>query len=452
MFKKDFAKIMQIYLWSNYIMEFNATKTNSANASVVATITAEVIAANSDKMAKQLSKTMNIAGFRKGKVPVNVVKQMHGERIVEDAQAEALRTLFAEAIKELKVNPEDVIGEPAVSKYDKKEDGSIDVEVKFSIKPEINLGDYKALIPTVEDKDVTDAEVDARISEMASKSAPLEKLARKRALKDGDYAVIDFEGFVDGVAFDGGKAENFVLNIGSGNFIPGFEEQLIGMKYDETKEITVTFPSQYQAANLAGKDAMFKVTLHEIQQKGEAEINDELAKKLIPNEKEATVDMLKAKVKEQMKSELMSKYYNEDLKPAYLETLVKSISFDLPTSVVEQEINVALNNEIRAMSEEALNELKADAKKIEEMRAKVSPDAENSVKATFIIDALARAEKVEVSDQEVTQTLYYEAMMMGQNPQEVVKFYSEKGYLPAIKMSMIEDKVITKLLDSKLKS
>ncbi len=275
MFKKDFAKIIQIYLWSNYIMEFNATKTNSANASVVATITAEVIAANSDKMAKQLSKTMNIAGFRKGKVPVNVVKQMHGERIVEDAQAEALRTLFAEAIKELKVNPEDVIGEPAVSKYDKKEDGSIDVEVKFSIKPEINLGDYKALIPAVEDKDVADAEVDARISEMASKSAPLEKLARKRALKDGDYAVIDFEGFVDGVAFDGGKAENFVLNIGSGNFIPGFEEQLIGMKYDETKEITVTFPAQYQAANLAGKDAMFKVTLHEIQQKGEAEINDE---------------------------------------------------------------------------------------------------------------------------------------------------------------------------------
>lgn len=431
-------------------MEFNATKVNSANANVVATITKEVIAKNLDKIAKQLSKTMNISGFRKGKVPVAVVKQMHGERLDQDAQAEALRTLFADAIKELAINPEDVIGEPAVSKYEKKEDGTIDVEVKFSIRPSIDLGDYKALIPDVKEAQVADKEVEERISQMAKRSAPLEKLARKRALKDGDFAIIDFEGFVDGVPFDGGKAEKYTLEIGSGNFIPGFEEQLIGMKYDETKDIVVTFPTEYQAKNLAGKEATFKVTLHEIQQKGEVEINDELAKKLMPNEAEATVDMLKDKVKESIKSEKMSKIYNDELKPAYLEALVKSVTFDLPSSVVEQEMNVALNNEIRAMSEEALQELKDNSAKIEELRAKVLPDAQNSVKATFIIDALAKAENVEVSDQEVTQTLYYEAMMMGQNPQEVVKFYSEKGYLPAIKMSMIEDKVISKLLDSKL--
>ena len=173
---------------------------------------------------------------------------------------------------------------------------------------------------------------------------------------------------------------------------------------------------------------------------------------MLPNDKEATIETLKEKVKEQLKSEKMSKVYNDELKPAYLEALVKAISFDLPSSVVDQEVNVALNNEIRAMSEEALNKLREDAKEIETLRAKVTPDAQNSVKATFIIDALAKAENVDVSDQEVTQTLYYEAMMMGQNPQEVVKFYSEKGYLPAIKMSMIEDKVITKLLDSKLKA
>jgi trigger factor len=431
-------------------MEFNATKVNSANANVVATITTEVIAKNLDKIAKQLSKTMNVSGFRKGKVPVAVVKQMHGERLDQDAQAEALRTLFADAIKDLGINPQDVIGEPAVSKYEKKEDGSIEVEVNFSIKPSIDLGDYKALIPAVKEAEVTDKEVEERISEMAKRSAPLEKIARKRALKDGDFAVIDFEGFVDGVPFDGGKAEKYTLEVGSGSFIPGFEEQMIGMKYDETKDVVVTFPAEYQAKNLAGKEATFKVTLHEIQQKAEAELNDDLAKKMLPNDKEATIDTLKEKVKEQLKSEKMSKVYNDELKPAYLEALVKAISFDLPSSVVEQEVNVALNNEIRAMSEEALNKLREDAKEIEALRAKVTPDAQNSVKATFIIDALAKAENVDVSDQEVTQTLYYEAMMMGQNPQEVVKFYSEKGYLPAIKMSMIEDKVITKLLDSKL--
>ncbi|MDY0320846.1 MAG: trigger factor [Arcobacteraceae bacterium] len=431
-------------------MEFNATKVNSANANVVATITTEVIAKNLDKIAKQLSKTMNVSGFRKGKVPVAVVKQMHGERLDQDAQAEALRTLFADAIKDLGINPQDVIGEPAVSKYEKKEDGSIDVEVNFSIRPSIDLGDYKALIPAVKEAEVTDKEVEERISEMAKRSAPLEKIARKRALKEGDFAVIDFEGFVDGVPFDGGKAEKYTLEVGSGSFIPGFEEQMIGMKYDETKDVVVTFPAEYQAKNLAGKEATFKVTLHEIQQKAEAELNDDLAKKMLPNDKEATIDTLKEKVKEQLKSEKMSKVYNDELKPAYLEALVKAISFDLPSSVVEQEVNVALNNEIRAMSEEALNKLREDAKEIEALRAKVTPDAQNSVKATFIIDALAKAENVDVSDQEVTQTLYYEAMMMGQNPQEVVKFYSEKGYLPAIKMSMIEDKVITKLLDSKL--
>ena len=431
-------------------MEFNATKVNSANANVVATITTEVIAKNLDKMAKQLSKTMNVSGFRKGKVPVAVVKQMHGERLDQDAQAEALRTLFADAIKDLGINPQDVIGEPAVSKYEKKEDGSIDVEVNFSIKPSIDLGDYKALIPDVKEASVSDKEVEERISEMAKRSAPLEKIARKRALKEGDFAVIDFEGFVDGVPFDGGKAEKYTLEIGSGSFIPGFEEQMVGMKYDETKDVVVTFPAEYQAKNLAGKEATFKVTLHEIQQKAEAELNDDLAKKMLPNDKEATIETLKEKVKEQLKSEKMSKVYNDELKPAYLEALVKAISFDLPSSVVDQEVNVALNNEIRAMSEEALNKLREDAKEIEALRAKVTPDAQNSVKATFIIDALAKAENVDVSDQEVTQTLYYEAMMMGQNPQEVVKFYSEKGYLPAIKMSMIEDKVITKLLDSKL--
>ncbi len=431
-------------------MEFKATRVNSANANVVATITKETLDKNLDKVAKQLSKSANISGFRKGKVPVSVVKQIHGERLEQDAQAEALRVLFADSIKDLSIDPQDVIGEPIVTKYEKKEDGKIDVEVRFSIKPNIDLGDYKALLPEVKEADVSDKEVEDRVMLMASKSAPLEKIARKRALKSGDYAVIDFEGFVDGEAFEGGKAEQYTLEIGSGSFIPGFEDQMIGMKYDETKDIVVTFPQEYQAKNLAGKEATFKVTLHEIQQRGEIELNDELAKKVMPNDKEITLEALKEKVKDQLKSEKLSKLYNEELKPAYLDALISSINFDLPMNVVEQEINVALNNEVRSLDEEALNKLRDNKEEIEALRAKVTPDAQNSVKATFIIDALAKAENVDVSDQEIQQTLYYEAIMMGQNPQDFVKYYSQSGYLPAIKMSMIEDKVITKLLDSKI--
>ncbi|MCK9161521.1 MAG: trigger factor [Arcobacteraceae bacterium] len=431
-------------------MEFKATRVNSANANVVATITKETLDKNLDKVAKQLSKSANISGFRKGKVPVSVVKQIHGERLEQDAQAEALRVLFADSIKDLSIDPQDVIGEPIVTKYEKKEDGKIDVEVRFSIKPNIDLGDYKALLPEVKETDVNDKEVEDRVMLMASKSAPLEKIARKRALKSGDYAVIDFEGFVDGEAFEGGKADQYTLEIGSGSFIPGFEDQMIGMKYDETKDIVVTFPQEYQAKNLAGKEATFKVTLHEIQQRGEIELNDELAKKVMPNDKDITLEALKEKVKDQLKSEKLSKLYNEELKPAYLDALIASINFDLPMNVVEQEINVALNNEVRSLDEEALNKLRDNKEEIEALRAKVTPDAQNSVKATFIIDALAKAENIDVSDQEIQQTLYYEAIMMGQNPQDFVKYYSQSGYLPAIKMSMIEDKVITKLLDSKI--
>ena len=431
-------------------MEFNANRVDEANAVITATVAKEMIEANLDKVAKQASKTMNIQGFRKGKVPVAVVKQRFAEKLKEDAEADAVRKVLKDGLKLLNIKNEDLIGEPTITKFDKKEDGSIEIELSVACKPNIDLGDYKSLIPEVKDIDVDIKEIDARLTEIASSSAPLEKIARKRAVKDGDFALIDFEGFVDGVAFEGGKAEKYPLQIGSGSFIPGFEEQIIGMKYDEQKDITVTFPESYQAKNLAGKEAVFKVTLHEIQEKVAPELNDEFAQKMLPGQENVTIDTLRDRVKEQMKAEEKSKYYREELKPAYLETLVERIEFALPNSVVDQEINFALNNKIRTMSEEEINALKEDASKVEEIRNELKQDAVNSVKATFIIDALAKAENVQVNDQEVMQVLYYEAMQMGQNPQEVVKQYQEAGYLPAIKMSMIEEKVISKLLDEKL--
>jgi len=431
-------------------MEFNANRVDEANAVVSATVTKEVIEANLDKVAKQASKTMNIQGFRKGKVPVAVVKQRFAEKLTEDAEGEAIRKVLADGLKLLNIKNEDLIGEPSISKFEKKEDGSIEVEISVACKPNIDLGDYKSLVPAVDLKDIDEAEITARLEEIAKSSAPLQKIARKRAAKEGDFALIDFEGFVDGVAFEGGKAEKYPLEVGSGAFIPGFEDQVIGMKYEEEKEITVTFPESYQAKNLAGKEAVFKVTLHEIQEKAAPELNDEFAQRMLPGQENVTIDTLKDRIKEQMTAEVKSKYYREELKPAYLETLVKELTFALPKSVVDQEINFALNNKIRTMSEEEINGLREDASKVEEIRNELKEDAENSVKATFIVDALAKAENVQVSDQEVMQVLYYEALQMGQNPQEIVKQYQEAGYLPAIKMSMIEEKVISKLLDEKL--
>ena len=430
-------------------MEFNATKTNEANAVVSATIQAGTIETSLNKLAKQAAKTMDVQGFRKGKVPVSVVKSRYAEKLTQDAEGEAIREVMAAALAELKIENSDIIGEPAITKFDKQENGDIEIEIQISCKPNVDLGDYKSLLPEIEAKEVTDAEVDERINTMATQGTSLTKITRKRMVKAGDYAVIDFEGFKDGVAFDGGKAEKHTLEIGSNSFIPGFEDQVIGMTYEDEKEIKVTFPAEYQSADLAGAEVIFKVKLHEIQEKVAQEINDEFAKKVLTNEENPTVEMLKEKISEQIKVEKMGTYYNEELKPVYLQTLVEKIDFAVPTSVLEQEINQALNNKVREMSEDELNALKEDQTKIEAMREEATPDATNSVKATFIVDALAKAESVEVTDQEVTQTLYYEAMMQGQDGQALIKQYTEAGYLPAIKMSMIEQKVINKLLDEK---
>jgi len=430
-------------------MEFNANRVDEANAVITATITKESIDTNLDKIAKEASKTMDVQGFRKGKVPVSVVKQRYADKLTQDAEGEALREAMGKGLESLEISNEDLIGEPAISKFDKKEDGNIDIEIKISCKPAIDLGDYKSLVPTVEVKAADEKEVNEKLEEIAKSQAPLEKIKRKRMAKAGDFAVIDFEGFVDGVAFDGGKAEKYTLEIGSNSFIPGFEEQVIGMKYEEQKDITVTFPEEYQAENLKGKEAVFKVTLHEIQEKVAAELNDEFAQKVLPNEENVTLLTLKAKIVEQIENEAKFKYYREELKPVFVETLLEKINFALPTSVVEQEINQALNNKVRTMKEDEIKALQEDAAKIESLRDEVKDDAESSVKATFIVDALAKAEEIEISDQEVTQVLYFEAMQMGQNPQEMIKQYEEAGYLPAIKMSMIEDKVMTKIFDEK---
>ncbi|MDN5103820.1 trigger factor [Aliarcobacter butzleri] len=431
-------------------MEFNANRVDEANAVITATLTKDSIENNLEKVAKQAAKTMNVQGFRKGKVPVAVVKQRYADKLREDAEADGIRKILADGLKLLDIKNSDLIGEPSVTKFDKKDNGDIEVELSIACKPNIDLGDYKSLVPAVKAIEIDIKKIDDRLTEIAQSSAPLEKIARKRAVKDGDFAVIDFEGFVDGVAFDGGKAEKYPLQIGSGSFIPGFEEQVIGMKYEEQKDITVKFPESYQAKDLAGKEAVFKVTLHEIQERAKPELNDEFAQKMLPGQKDVTIDTLRDRVKEQMLAEDKAKYYRDELKPVFLETLVEKINFALPTSVIEQEINYALNNKIRTMTEEEINELKENANKVEDIRNELKEDAVNSVKATFIIDALAKAENVQVSDQEVTQVLYFEAMQMGQNPQDVIKQYQQAGYLPAIKMSMIEEKVISKLLDEKL--
>ena len=425
-------------------------KIDNANAEVSGKILADEISNKLEKIAKEASKSVSIQGFRKGKVPVKVVKQMYGDKLAQDAENEAFRDLYNQALKELEIDVNNLVGEPAILKFDKNDDGDIEVKMKFFIKPTINLGDYKSLIPQINIPQVSDGDVEEEIKQMAKQYGSLEKLKRKRALKDGDFAVIDFEGFLDGKPFEGGKASNHTLQIGSGNFIEGFEEQLIGMKYDEEREIKVTFPTNYHSKELAGKETTFKVKLHEIKQQVLPELDDELAKKIL-NKEDATIDELKNQVKENLTIRKKQDYYMQELKDKYLEILVEKIDFDLPENIVEQETNQLLNNKASKMSEEELNKLKDDKEAIQKMVQELEPEAKQSVKVTFLIDSLAKAENVEVSDDEVTQTLYYEAIMSGQEPKAFIEKYEKSGYLPVIKMSMLENKVLTKIFDEAAK-
>jgi trigger factor len=433
-------------------MEIKPLKNDTANATVTATITATDISDRLDKIAKDAAKTMNIDGFRKGKVPVKVIKSRFGQKLNDDAKNEAVREVFTTAIAELKIEQNNIIGEPGFAKFDEKEDGSIELEMLIATRPEINVDGYKDAIPDVKAIEIEEDAVETRLNELAQAQAPFKDVEENRAVVDGDQTVIDFEGSVDGVVFEGGTATDYSLKIGSGSFIPGFEDQVIGMKKDEEKVIKVTFPKEYGSSDLAGKDAEFKVKVKSIQEKGEVTIDDELAKKMNPNDENATLESVKEDIKQQLINEKKGTYYNQELKEVFSQNLVKKFTIDLPKNIVEQEINVKLNAKVKEMSEDELNALKEDEEKIKTMQEEVRPEAEDSVKMTFIIDEISKKESIEVSDQELMQVIYYEALMSGQNPEDTLKYYKENNVLPAIKMSMIEEKLITKLFDEKVEA
>lgn len=426
-------------------MNITATKTDTANVLVVAKIESADIEKNITKSAKQLAKTANVDGFRKGKVPLTIIKKMYSEQLAQDAETQAIQDIIESAKKELNINQKDIILDPTFKKYEKVED-IIEVEITISLRPTIEAEDYNKLAPTYDEPKVEDSEIEDRLKTLLDNNAPFKKIKDDRGLEDGDQATFDFVGKIDGVEFEGGKADNFELVIGSGQFIAGFEEQMIGLKKGEIKDLTVTFPSDYQSADLAGKEAVFTVTINEIKAKSSAELDEEMVKRLIPGDDNATADTVKEKIAEQVKSEKVSKLYNETLKPQLIEAIVAEYNFDLPENIVEQEIDQQVNKKAQDMSEDELAEYKDNEEKINELRDSVREEAVRSVKATFLVDFLAKKESIDVNDQEVTQTIYYEAMMSGQDPQQVIEYYQKNNLLPAVKMGMIEDKLFAKII------
>ena len=430
-------------------MKIISNKIDGANAEITATIPMDDVNAKVEKIAKQLTRTAKVDGFRKGKVPVATIKKQYGQKLIEDAEGELLREVLEKGLVEMEISNDSLIGEPNISKFDKSAN-FIDVAVKIAMRPVIDMGNYENLVEEFNKPVVSDEAVEKRIKDLAESQAPMVNIEEDRALAKDDSAKFDFEGSVDGKLFDGGSAKDFSLVIGSGQFIPGFEDQMIGMKKAEEKVIKVTFPENY-GGDLASKDAEFKVKLNAIQTKGEVIIDDELAKKMLPGQDDADLTELQKQVRAQIEGEELGKLYNETMKPALLEKFVESFKFDLPEFVVEQEIDMVLNKKASTMSEDEIKELRENAEKLAELRETFREEAQKSVRATFIIDSLAQSKNVKVEEQEVMQTIYYEAMQMGQDPQKTYEQYKEAGYIPAIQMSMVEDKVLSALLNAKIK-
>jgi len=426
-------------------MQIKAERIDSANAKAEAKVSSAFLAEKQKKMAAEVAKTMKVDGFRKGKVPAHVVMARHGDQIKQDVEQEALRIFLDDALKELGVEMSAVVGEPSITKMDKTDDG-LDVEIKISFRPTVELGDYQALVPEYKTPRVLKKDIEERVNTMLKLSAPLKALEEKRPVQAGDFVQIDFEGFIDGVPFEGGKAEKYSLEIGSGSFIPGFEDGIIGMEVGAEKDIEVTFPTEYNSKDLAGKLSVFKVKLHEIQVKDVPETpSEETLKQLLPGVEAPTVEKLEAQVKEQLKNEKLSKVFSDEVKPAFVKALIEKIEFALPENIVEQEIDMQVRNIFQNLSEDEIKEYSENPEKITEKREEYREAAVESVKLTFIVDELAKAEKIKVEDQEVMQMIYFEAMQQGQDPKAYYEQYEKQGVLPAIKMSITEERLFSQL-------
>lgn len=432
-------------------MEVKAKQLDSVNATASVKIPSGSINTEVENLAKKASKTIKMDGFRPGKVPVSAVLKRYEKELRNDAEQNLFKNAVDSALKELKKDLKELVGEPYFEKFERENDAII-AELVLSFKPELKLDGYEKCIPEFSTPKVSKKEIDEKKNELLKRYATTEAIKTKRALKEGDYAKFDFEGFVDGKAFDGGKAENYVLEIGSKQFIPGFEEAMVGMKSGEEKDISVTFPKEYGAANLAGKDAIFKIKLHEIQELKFPELNEELLKKLLPNEEKASEELLDEKLKEQIKNEKLFKLINEELKAKFADSLIETFEFDLPKGILEQEIDMQFRQAFGAFSEEEKKEIQNDKDKYEAKRNSFKDEAKKSVKLTFIIDELAKLRKIEVSDQELVQAVYFEAYRYGFNPKEHLENYKKQGALPAVKMALIEEKLFNDIFMPKEKA
>lgn len=388
---------------------------------------------------QKVVKKVNVPGFRKGKVPRPIFEKRFGvEALYQDALDILLPKAYQAAVEESKIEPVD---QPEID-IDQLEKGKPFIfKATVTVKPEVALGEYKGLEIPEEDFTVKPEDVDAELKQMQERQGEL-IVVEDGQVEENDRAIIDFEGFVDGEPFEGGKAEQYNLEVGSGQFIPGFEEQLVGMKQGEEKEIKVTFPEEYHAEELAGKEAVFKVKLHEIKRMQLPELDDEFAQDVSEFD---TLDELKADIENKLKEQKQQEEENYK-RNTLVEQAAQNAEIEVPEVMVEHEIDHMLRHFEQQLSMQGINleqYSQFTGQDVTQIREQFKEDAEKKVRANLVLEAIAEQEAVQVSDEEVEAELKKLAEQMNRELDEVKRLVSAQGGLGAVK----EDLKIRKTVD-----
>lgn len=387
-----------------------------------------------DKALNKLAKSVKIDGFRPGKAPVALIKsRISKASILQEASDMILQDKFVQILTDAQVEP---VAQPTLT-VNKINEDELEVVINVPVKPEVELGEYKGLEVKKGRVAVTKKEIEEQLSNYQSQFAELSIKEGGKVAK-GDTAVIDYEGFIDGEAFDGGKGENYPLEIGSGSFIPGFEDQLIGMTTDNEQEIKVTFPEDYGAPNLAGKEATFKVTVHEIKEKHLPEIDDELAKDVNIDGVE-TLEQLKAHIKSQIKARKETESENKFMDDIY-KALVASSKVEDSDALLKQEQDMMLQEIEQNLQRQGLNfEVyeQFTGKSKEDVLEDIKPQAEERVKLNLILEAIIKEEELAVTDEEREAELQKIADMYQRELDDVKKIFEGN-------MSHVENDILTR--------
>ena len=380
-------------------MSVQVEKLEKNMAKLTVEVSAEDFKAAIKKAFNKNKNRFAIPGFRKGKAPQAMIEKMYGEGVFyEDAADEAINASYAEAMKESGL---DIVSRPEVTIEKIGKDEPFVYSALVAVKPEVTLGQYKGVEVEKADASVSAEDVEAELKKVQEQNARL-LTVEDRGVEDGDQTVIDFEGFVDGKGFEGGKAEDYPLTIGSHSFIDTFEEQLIGKKIGEECEVNVTFPTEYHAADLAGKPATFKVTVKEIKVKELPELNDEFASEVSEFD---TLDEYKKDVEKKLaeKKEIEANSKNED---AVVAKVVENATMEIPDKMIDAQAENMVQDMARRMQSQGLSldmYLKYTGMTVEQMKEQARPDAEKRIRTRLVLEAVAQAENIQISDEKVDE-------------------------------------------------